>query len=94
MCRKLAHESKQGVDGGERKLVIRESDGTLKNLLKKSYLRRWIDPLDARGKEVVSNSNNEGKFIRSNSVDFARHVLIFGVCSFDFIISINVCRIV
>ncbi|CAL5195146.1 unnamed protein product [Lathyrus oleraceus] len=72
LLEKLAHESKQGVDGGERKLVIRESDGTLKNLLKKSYLRRWIDPLDARGKEVVSNSNNEGRFIRSNSVDFAR----------------------
>ncbi|CAK8539105.1 unnamed protein product [Lathyrus sativus] len=72
LLEKLDHESKQGVDGGERKLVIRESDGTLKNLLKKSYLRRWIDPLDTRGKEVVSNSNNEGKFIRSNSVDFAR----------------------
>ncbi|XP_058778535.1 uncharacterized protein LOC131652633 isoform X2 [Vicia villosa] len=72
LLEKLDRESKQGVDGGERKLVIRESDGTLKNLLKKSYLRRWIDPLDARGKEVVSNSNNEGKFIRSNSVDFAR----------------------
>ncbi|CAI8587284.1 unnamed protein product [Vicia faba] len=72
LLEKLYHESKQGVGGGERKLVIRESDGTLKNLLKKSYLRRWIDPLDARGKEAISNSNNEGKLIRSNSVDFAR----------------------
>jgi len=82
MCRKLDQETNQGVDSGERKLVIRERDGTLKNLLKKSYLRRWIGPLDASGKEVDSSPNNEGKFFnqRSSSVDFARYVLIFGVC--------------
>jgi hypothetical protein len=90
MCRKLDHETKQGVDTGERKLVIRERDGTLKNLLKKSYLKRWIGPLDVSGKEVESSPNNEGNFFnqRSNSVDFARHVLIFGVGS-DFIISMD-----
>ncbi|WJX54557.1 hypothetical protein P8452_40426 [Trifolium repens] len=74
LLEKLDHETKQGVDTGERKLVIRERDGTLKNLLKKSYLKRWIGPLDVSGKEVDSSPNNEGNFFnqRSNSVDFAR----------------------
>lgn len=74
LLEKLDQETNQGVDSGERKLVIRERDGTLKNLLKKSYLRRWIGPLDASGKEVDSSPNNEGKFFnqRSSSVDFAR----------------------
>jgi hypothetical protein len=50
-------------------------------------LKRWIGPLDVGGKEVDSSPHNEGNFLnqRSSSVDFARHVLIFGVCS-DFII--------
>lgn len=91
MCRKLDHGTKQGVDTGERNLVIRERDGTLKNLLKKSYLRRWISPVDVGGKEVDSSPDNEGKsFIqRSSSVDFARHVLILGVRCSDFIISMD-----
>ncbi|CAJ2651036.1 unnamed protein product [Trifolium pratense] len=74
LLEKLDHETKQGVDTGERKLVIRERDGTLKNLLKKSYLKRWIGPVDVSGKEVDSNINNEGNFYnqRSSSVDFAR----------------------
>ncbi|XP_073220788.1 uncharacterized protein [Cicer arietinum] len=74
LLEKLDHGTKQGVDTGERNLVIRERDGTLKNLLKKSYLRRWISPVDVGGKEVDSSPDNEGKsFIqRSSSVDFAR----------------------
>ncbi|WJX59943.1 hypothetical protein P8452_45210 [Trifolium repens] len=74
LLEKLDHETKQGVDTGERKLVIRERDGTLKNLLKKSYLKRWIGPLDVGGKEVDSSPHNEGNFLnqRSSSVDFAR----------------------
>lgn len=87
MCRKFGHEPKQGkgvVNTGDRQLVTRERDGTLKNLLKKSYLRRWIGPLDVSGNEVDSSSNNEGKIFnhRSSSMDFARHVVILGVCFF------------
>lgn len=96
MCRKLGNETKQGkgvVNTGERKLVTRERDGTLKNLLKKSYLTRWIGPQDVSGNEVDSSSNNEGKFVnhRSRSMDFARQVLILGVCYSDFIPSIDDC---
>ncbi|XP_027359641.1 golgin IMH1 isoform X3 [Abrus precatorius] len=78
LLEKLGHETKQGkvvVDTGERKLVTRERDGTLKNLLKKSYLRRWIGPLDVISQnEVDSSPNIEGKLFnqRSNSMDFAR----------------------
>ncbi|KAK7308794.1 hypothetical protein RJT34_05036 [Clitoria ternatea] len=77
LLEKLGHETEQGkgvVHSGERKLVIREKDGTLKTLLKKSYLRRWIGPLDNSGNEVDSSPNNEGKFFdqRSSNIDFAR----------------------
>ncbi|KAJ1388353.1 hypothetical protein SESBI_39180 [Sesbania bispinosa] len=83
LLEKLGHETKQGkgvVDTGERRLVTRESDGALRNLLKKSYLRRWIGPLDVSGNEADSSPNNEGKLFsqKSSSVDFARHVLILG----------------
>lgn len=98
MCRKLDHGTKQEkglFDTGERKVVTRERDGTLKYLLKKSYLRRWIGPppLDASGKEVDSSPDNEGKFFnqRSSSLDFARHVLILGACYSDFVLSMNDC---
>ncbi|RZC31675.1 TATA element modulatory factor isoform X1 [Glycine soja] len=77
LLEKFGHEPKQGkgvVNTGDRQLVTRERDGTLKNLLKKSYLRRWIGPLDVSGNEVDSSSNNEGKIFnhRSSSMDFAR----------------------
>ncbi|KAJ1381622.1 putative myosin-2 heavy chain isoform X1 [Sesbania bispinosa] len=78
LLEKLGHETKQGkgvVDTGERRLVTHESDGALRNLLKKSYLRRWIGPLDVSGNEADSSSpNNEGKLFsqKSSSVDFAR----------------------
>lgn len=82
MCRKFGPEAKQGkavADGGERKLVIHERDGRLRNLLKKTYLKRWINPLDASGNEVGSDPSNEGKYFHrgSSSMDLARHVLIF-----------------
>jgi len=86
MCRKLGKEPNQGkclVNTGDRKLVTRERDGSLKNLLKKSYLRRWIAPLDVSGNEVDSSLNNEGKTFNhqsSSSMDFARHVLNLGIC--------------
>ncbi|KAL2349541.1 hypothetical protein Fmac_003541 [Flemingia macrophylla] len=80
LLEKLGHETKQGkgvVNTVERKLLTREKDGALKNLLKKSYLRRWIGPMDVRANEVNSSSHNEGKFFnhRSSSMDFARQVM-------------------
>ncbi|XP_052725234.1 uncharacterized protein LOC108319975 isoform X2 [Vigna angularis] len=78
LLEKLGNEPNQEkgvVNTGDRKLVTRERDGTLKNLLKKSYLRRWIAPLDVSVNEVDSSSNNEGKTLNhqsSGSIDFAR----------------------
>ncbi|KAE8008127.1 hypothetical protein FH972_004667 [Carpinus fangiana] len=61
------------ADIGGKKLVT-ERDGKLKNLLKRTYLGRWIGPLDVIGHEAEAHRNNEGKFFsrRSNSMDFAR----------------------
>ncbi|MED6119150.1 hypothetical protein PIB30_009252 [Stylosanthes scabra] len=77
LLEKLDQETKHGkavVSIGERKLVTHERDGSLRNILKKTYLSRWIGPLDKSGNEVDSNPNNEGKFLskRSTSMDFAR----------------------
>ncbi|KAL9327972.1 hypothetical protein ACSQ67_002975 [Phaseolus vulgaris] len=83
LLEKLGSEPNQGkcvVNIGDRNLVTRERDGTLKNLLKKSYLRRWIAPLDVSGNEVDSSSNNEGKIFNhqsSSSMDFARHPSVY-----------------
>ncbi|KAL4274191.1 hypothetical protein AHAS_AhasUnG0017600 [Arachis hypogaea] len=62
------------VSIGERNHITHERDRSLKNLLKKRFLSRWISPLDKSGNEVDSNPNNEGKFLnkRSTSMDFAR----------------------
>ncbi|KAK7253193.1 hypothetical protein RIF29_37713 [Crotalaria pallida] len=75
LLEKFGHETKQGkavVDTGERKLVTHERDGNLKNLLKKTYFRRWIGPVDVSGNEVEGSL--EGKLFhqRSSSMDFAR----------------------
>ncbi|XP_062176354.1 uncharacterized protein LOC133881440 isoform X2 [Alnus glutinosa] len=73
---KIGKEIKQGkalADIGGKKLVT-ERDGKLKNLLKRTYLGRWIGPLDVSGHEAEVHQNNEGKLFsrRSNSMDFAR----------------------
>ncbi|OIV95018.1 hypothetical protein TanjilG_22215 [Lupinus angustifolius] len=63
LLEKLGHETKQGkavVDTGER-------DGGLRNLLKKTYLKRWISPLDVGGNENDSSLKTEGKFYNQRS---------------------------
>lgn len=81
-CRNIGKEIKQGkalVDIGGKKIVT-ERDGKLKNLLKRTYLGRWIGPLDVIGHEAEVHQNNEGKFFSrrsSNSMDFARLLKIF-----------------
>ncbi|XP_057450330.1 uncharacterized protein LOC130741435 isoform X2 [Lotus japonicus] len=85
LLEKLGHNTRQGkgvVDIGERKLVTHEREGALKNLLNKSYLKRWIGPLAVTGNEVDGSPNNEGKIFnqRPSSVDFARLMLTYMVC--------------
>ncbi|KAI4298577.1 hypothetical protein L6164_032119 [Bauhinia variegata] len=77
LLEKFGHGTKQGkavVETGERKLVIHEKDGRLRNLLKKTYLRRWVGPQDASGNEIENDPNYEGKFFnwRSSNIDSAR----------------------
>ncbi|KAA8545768.1 hypothetical protein F0562_020781 [Nyssa sinensis] len=74
---KISQEIKQGkllADiGGKR--IFQERDGKLKNLLKKTYLRRWIGTLDPNGDEAEAHLNYEGNAAnrRTNySLDFAR----------------------
>ncbi|RVW31333.1 hypothetical protein CK203_046248 [Vitis vinifera] len=69
---------KQGnflADIGEKRNATLERDGKLKNLLKKTYLRRWIGALDYSGNQAEAHLNSEGNFSgrKSNySMDFAR----------------------
>ncbi|XP_075673958.1 uncharacterized protein LOC142643291 isoform X4 [Castanea sativa] len=75
--RKSGQEIRQGkglADIVGKKLDPYERDGKLTNLLKRTYLRRWIGTLDGSGNEAEVYQNNEGKLFsrRSNSMDFAR----------------------
>ncbi|KAK9287549.1 hypothetical protein L1049_015970 [Liquidambar formosana] len=75
---KVGHEIKQGkylADVGDRRIVSHGRDGRLKNLLKKTYLNRWIGTLDSLGTDAEAQLNNERNFSsrRSNyNMDFAR----------------------
>lgn len=77
-CRKIGHEIKQGnssADAGEKRLSNHERDGRFRNLLKKTYLKRWIGTMDFSGNEAEAHLNGEGNFSRrSNNMDFARLV--------------------
>ncbi|XP_020532424.1 uncharacterized protein LOC105650792 isoform X4 [Jatropha curcas] len=61
------------IDSGEKRLFAHEKDGRLRNLLKRTYLRRWIGTVEG-GHEEITNLNSERNFSsrRSNSIDFAR----------------------
>ncbi|XP_057991054.1 uncharacterized protein LOC110648455 isoform X2 [Hevea brasiliensis] len=62
------------TDSGEKRLFTHERDGRLRNLLKKTYLRRWIGTMDFSGNEEEACLNIEGNFAnrRSSSLDFTR----------------------
>ncbi|KAH9695144.1 Myosin heavy chain-like protein [Citrus sinensis] len=75
--RKICNEMKEEkvlAGNGEKRIVIPERDGRLRNLLKKTNLRRWIGTLDFSGNEGQADLNiREGiSTRRSNSIDFAR----------------------
>ncbi|XVE93516.1 hypothetical protein REPUB_Repub01dG0201400 [Reevesia pubescens] len=63
---KINNEMKQGNvldEVADRRIVTHERDGRLRNLLNKTYLRRWVGALDARGNRAEA---------QPNSMDFAR----------------------
>jgi len=59
---KINSETKQGkllAEAGENR--IQERVGSLKNLLKKTYLKRWVGAIDSPGNEAEAHLNYEGK---------------------------------
>lgn len=77
--RKIFNEMKEEkvlAGNGEKRIVIPERDGRLRNLLKKTNLRRWIGTLDFSGNDGQADLNTREGFStrRSNSIDFARLV--------------------
>lgn len=77
--RKICNEMKEEkvlAGNGEKRIVIPERDGRLRNLLKKTNLRRWIGTLDFSGNDGQADLNTREGFStrRSNSIDFARLV--------------------
>ncbi|KAH9655634.1 Myosin heavy chain-like protein [Citrus sinensis] len=75
--RKIFNEMKEEkvlAGNGEKRIVIPERDGRLRNLLKKTNLRRWIGTLDFSGNDGQADLNTREGFStrRSNSIDFAR----------------------
>ena len=48
-CRKTAEESRQGnalANAGERRILVHGRDGTLKNLLQRTSLKRWLGSVE------------------------------------------------
>lgn len=77
MCRKVGNESGQGraLDTAERATVSHDRYGRLKNLLKKSYMGRWVGMPDTIGNEGTASQYNEGSFLSRGSgsgMDLAR----------------------
>ncbi|KAF7127625.1 hypothetical protein RHSIM_Rhsim11G0152600 [Rhododendron simsii] len=76
VIRKINLEMKQGkvlAEGGENR--IQERVGSLKNLLKRTYLKRWVGTLDSPGNEAEANLNYEGNLGNKGSnyrMDVAR----------------------
>ncbi|KAI3964327.1 hypothetical protein MKW92_043410 [Papaver armeniacum] len=79
----IIHERKQGhhsADSGEKNITTQEREvGKLANLLKKTYLSRWVGRQDPN--ETGGQMNNKS----NNSVDYARSVDSVGLlCIFFF----------
>lgn len=72
MCRKDNQDIKQGKSHSEigGKKTVQDGEGRLKNLLKKTYLKRWVG--DSEGIDAESYLSSE-----VNSIGFARLVQIY-----------------
>ncbi|XVE49342.1 hypothetical protein DITRI_Ditri01bG0075800 [Diplodiscus trichospermus] len=69
---KISNDMKQGnvlAEVADRRIVT-YGDGRLRNLLKKTYLKRWVGALDARGNEAEA---------QANSMDLARYPEILSI---------------
>ncbi|XP_050210515.1 uncharacterized protein LOC126660860 isoform X2 [Mercurialis annua] len=74
---KTGHGLQEGnlsADKTERRLVAHDKDGRLKNLLKRTYLNRWMGTSGFGGNEEETHPTNEGDFFGqlSSGIDHAR----------------------
>lgn len=73
---KICDEMKPGnllAEIGEKRIVTNERYGRLRNMLKKSYLTRWVGTIDTGGTENEARPKGDGGLSgsRSSSIDFA-----------------------
>lgn len=67
------------ADDSDRNIAVHEREGRLKNLLKKTYLKRWMGndhsqhDTDIYGSSGESNPTNKKDF---KSMDFARFIVM------------------
>lgn len=68
---------------GDKKPDAHETDGKLRNLLKKTYLKRWVGIPDLRGSEAEVRVDSEGNFSskKFNNIDFARFITVISNCT-------------
>lgn len=76
--RKVIPEIKQGnpLPGTGEKQIVQDRDGRLKNILKRTYFKKWIGPQDASGNEAGTDSYREGttsEKVSNHNMDFARY---------------------
>lgn len=66
---------KDSLTAGDNRLATNEQEGKLRNILKKTYLSRWINKVDFGRNASESGLTDEGNFsIRqsNHSMEFAR----------------------
>ena len=59
------------------KRIVQERDGRLRNLMKKTYLKRWMGTVDSPGNEAEAHLNYEGNKSSIYRKDIARFVQTF-----------------
>ncbi|XP_002532426.2 protein Hook homolog 3 isoform X1 [Ricinus communis] len=74
---KISHGIQEGnlsIDKVERRHFTHDKDGRLRNLLKRTYLKRWMGTSGIGVNEEEAHLNNEGNFSSRthSSIDFAR----------------------
>ncbi|GJR18137.1 hypothetical protein Tco_0966664 [Tanacetum coccineum] len=71
---KLNDDIKKGkfLAGNEEKSMIRDNDGRVKGLLKKTYFSQWINPFSSHGSEGGGHQEYAHNISKKSTMDFAR----------------------
>lgn len=75
----------------DKNITIREQEGKLKNILKKTYLKRWMVPDHKHqdGSPRNFEESDPAKTKHSTNINFARLVLFFFGCQATNIVNIH-----